>query len=55
MDEKTSTVGTGGETGTELGFHLCIELIERKGGRIHVESTEGEGSVFRFTLPLHQQ
>ena len=55
LDEKTSTVGTGGETGTGLGLHLCKELVERQGGRIQVRSTEGEGSVFRFTLPLHQQ
>jgi PAS domain S-box-containing protein len=55
LDEKTSTVGTGGETGTGLGLHLCKEMVERQGGRIQVKSTEGEGSAFRFTLPLHQK
>jgi len=55
LDEKTSTTGTGGETGTGLGLQLCKELVEKQDGRIQVASTEGEGSVFRFTLPLHQQ
>lgn len=52
LGEKTSTVGTGGETGTGLGLHLCKELVEMQGGQIHVESTEGEGTTFRITLPL---
>jgi len=53
LDQKTSTAGTAGETGTGLGLLLCKELVERQGGRIHVESTEGEGSSFRVTLPLN--
>jgi signal transduction histidine kinase len=53
LDEKTSTVGTGGETGTGLGLILCKKLVEKQGGEMYVESAEGEGSVLRFTLPLH--
>ncbi len=38
--------------GTGLGLAICREIIEHFGGAIWVESNEGQGSVFRFTLPL---
>jgi two-component system, OmpR family, phosphate regulon sensor histidine kinase PhoR len=40
-----------GVGGTGLGLYICSELVTRMGGRIWVESQEGEGSTFSFELP----
>lgn len=37
--------------GTGIGLALIKRVIERHGGTIHVESREGEGAAFMFTLP----
>lgn len=36
--------------GSGLGLHICRELTERQGGRIGLQSVEGEGSTFAFYL-----
>jgi PAS domain S-box-containing protein len=51
VDTKFTTVGTAGEKGTGLGLSLVKEIIEKHGGSINLESKEGEGTKFIFTLP----
>jgi len=36
--------------GTGLGLPICKKIVELQGGRIHVDSKEGEGTKFTFTL-----
>ena len=50
-DLSFSSKGTANEEGTGLGLILCQELIEQNGGKIWVESEQGKGATFFFTMP----
>jgi signal transduction histidine kinase len=54
IDVKTGRRGTDGESSTGLGLLLCKEFVEKHGGKIWVESEEGRGSNFSFTMPIQR-
>lgn len=45
------TLGTNGEKGNGIGLLLSKEFIEANKGRMWIESEEGKGTTFNFTLP----
>jgi signal transduction histidine kinase len=41
--------------GSGLGLAIARSLVEAHGGQIEVESVEGEGSTFSFSLPMSSE
>ncbi len=49
---RFSQVGQRSERGWGLGLAISKEFVQAQGGLISVESKPGEGSTFRFTIPV---
>ncbi len=50
LDKQASMLGTEGEKGTGLGLVLCKDFIEKNGGKIYIDSKEGEGTKVTIVL-----
>ncbi|MBL0740735.1 tetratricopeptide repeat-containing sensor histidine kinase [Chryseolinea lacunae] len=49
--KENQRLGTSEEKGTGLGLMICVQLIEKNGGSIDVESEDRKGSTFTIKVP----
>lgn len=58
--DGTSDHGAGGSahgadidpsSGTGMGLAICVRIVDRHGGELTIDSTPGEGTAVKFTLP----
>lgn len=47
-----TTRGTNNEKGTGLGIAMSAEFIQKNNGKLDIQSEDGKGSSFIFTLPM---
>ena len=50
--QRLSAKPTGGEHSTGLGLFIVKQLVEAHGGTVGVDSVQGEGATFWYTLPI---
>ncbi len=55
FEPYTRGVGVKLGQGLGLGLHICRQIVSAHGGQIGVESEEGQGSSFWFSLNLEKQ
>jgi DNA-binding response OmpR family regulator/anti-sigma regulatory factor (Ser/Thr protein kinase) len=50
-----STKGTDNESGTGLGFRICLDYVKRNKGDISIQSEKGKGTNVQLRFPLSQE
>ena len=55
IENKITSNGTEGETGTGLGLLICKEFIEKHNGKIWAKSQVEKGSSFYIRLPIEPE
>lgn len=53
--KAVTSLGTSREIGLGLGLTMCREFIEMLGGSLTFFSTEGKGTIFKFTVPEYDE
>jgi signal transduction histidine kinase len=53
ISQINSSVVAADEKGTSLGLLLCKEFVEKHGGKIWAENTNGNRNEIKFTLPVY--
>ena len=50
--DSYTTLGTDKEQGSGLGINICMDFLNRHDQKLFIESNKGEGSTFKFYLPV---